>query len=278
MTATAHLVSPDSNVQLKHIPTRIESDITKEDGLARLNLLKTELDAIQEELYAAGQHSVLIVLQGMDTSGKDGTVRAVFGDVSPAGCRVEYFKVPSAEEAAHDFLWRVHNVTPRKGMMAIFNRSHYEDVLVVRVHDMVKQAVWKKRYRLINDFEHLLAENDTIILKFFLHISFDEQENRLLAREEDIQKAWKISPGDWEERKYWDDYQAAYEDALNQCSPKHAPWYIVPADQKWYRNLLIAETVVATLNTYRQGWQKTLELMNKTRLEALADYRAQQQT
>jgi PPK2 family polyphosphate:nucleotide phosphotransferase len=272
----AHLVSPNSRVNLKQFSTRNESDLTKEEGVAKLNQLKLELDTLQEELYAAGQHSAVIVLQGMDTSGKDGAIRAVFGDVSPAGCRVESFKVPSAEEAEHDFLWRVHKVTPRKGMIAVFNRSHYEDVLVVRVHQMVEQAVWKKRYRLINDFEHLLAENDTIILKFFLHISYEEQEKRLIAREEDIQKAWKISPGDWEERKLWGDYQAAYEDALSQCSPKHAPWYIIPSDQKWYRNVLIAETVAETLRGYHKNWQTTLEKMNKTRLEALADYRAQQ--
>jgi PPK2 family polyphosphate:nucleotide phosphotransferase len=273
----ARPVQPGTKVRLKDISPDYAGPLTKEEGEAKLNVLRHELEDYQEIMYAAGQHSLLVIFQGMDTSGKDGAIRGVFGDVNPAGCRVESFKVPTEEERGHDFLWRVHKVTPRRGMTAVFNRSHYEDVLVVRVHDLVPQKVWKKRYDTINQFEAMLADANTIILKFFLHISKDEQEKRLLAREQDVEKAWKLAAADWREREYWDDYQKAYEDVLNRCSTEAAPWYIVPANRKWYRNLVIAETIVNTVRGYKKDWEKTLQVMSQERLAELHAFKAQQQ-
>lgn len=238
-----------------------------------LQNLGKELDELQEFLTAAQHHSLLMVLQGMDTSGKDGTIRHVFSHVNPQGCQVTSFKEPTKEELLHDFLWRVHKVTPAKGMMGIFNRSHYEDVLIARVHNLVPKEVWSRRYKAINDFEHLLTQNGTIILKFFLHISNDEQEKRLLAREQDKDKAWKLSASDWAERKYWNDYQQAYEDAISQCSTNEAPWYIVPANHKWYRNLAIAHTLVHTMRQYKDEWKAQLEARGQHELELLKQMR-----
>ncbi len=202
---------------------------------------------LQEMFYAEHKRSLLIVLQAMDTGGKDGTIEHVCGAMNPQGVIVCPFKVPSAEELAHDFLWRVHKVTPGKGMIAVFNRSHYEDVLVVRVHDLVPKEVWSRRYEQINHFEQLLAANGTVILKFFLHISKAEQKERLLARLETPDKQWKFSVGDLKERALWDQYQNAYEDALNLCTTAEAPWYVVPANKKWYRNYIVARIVRQTL-------------------------------
>lgn len=270
-----HRVRPDSKLNLREVSADAPDGLHKDEAEARLATLKAELDTLQEQLYAAGQHSALVVMQGMDTSGKDGAIRGVFGDVNPAGCRVEPFKAPTPDELAHDFLWRVHKVTPGRGMIAVFNRSHYEDVLIVRVHELAPRSVWHERYELINQFEALLAQHsNTIVMKFFLHITRDEQEKRLLAREEDPQKAWKLSPVDWRERERWDDYQQAYEDAICRCSTVHAPWYVIPANQKWYRNLAIAEIVTATLRQYRADWNKTLERMSQTRMAELREYRA----
>ncbi len=271
----SYRVTPGSKVKLKSISADPVTTLHKEEAEARLSTLKDELDVLQEELYAAGKNSVLIIIQGMDTSGKDGTIRHVFGDVNPQGCRVESFKVPTPEELAHDFLWRVHKVTPPRGMITVFNRSQYEDVLVVRVHDLVPRKIWQARYEMINAFENLLVCQDTIVIKFFLHISKDEQEKRLLAREQDVNKAWKLSPGDWRERQYWDDYQSAYSDALEKCSTENAPWYVIPANKKWYRNLAIAETVVAALSEYRDSWREVLEKMSQARLAELHAYRSE---
>jgi PPK2 family polyphosphate:nucleotide phosphotransferase len=210
----------------------------------------------------------------MDTSGKDGAIRSVLDAVDPQGCRVESFKVPTAEELAHDFMWRVHAVTPRKGMIGVFNRSHYEDVLVVRVHELVPEKVWRARYDHINHFERLLADSDTLILKFFLHISKKEQEQRLLEREQDVTKAWKLSAGDWRERERWDEYQRAYEDAIERCSTDAAPWYVVPANRKWFRNLAIAEVLVDTLEHYQDDWRAALKKLSEERLAELAAFRA----
>ncbi len=237
--------------------------------------LNNELCDLQEILAAAQKQSLLIILQGMDTSGKDGTIRHVFSGVNPQGCEVHAFKQPTPEELAHDFLWRIHKVTPAKGMMGIFNRSHYEDVLVARVHNLVPEAVWSRRYKEINAFEKLLANSGTIVLKFFLHISYDEQERRLLAREQDKDKAWKLSASDWAERKYWNDYQDAYEDALSKCSTDEAPWYIVPANHKWYRNLAIAHTLVHTMDQYKDDWKQQLEMRGKEELEQLRHVKGQ---
>jgi len=241
---------------------------------AALQKLSDELNELQELMSAAGHHSLLVILQGMDTSGKDGTIRHVLSHVNPQGCSVISFKEPTQEELAHDFLWRIHKAVPSKGVMGIFNRSHYEDVLIVRVHNLVPESVWSRRYKEINHFEHLLARNSTIILKFFLHVSAEEQERRLLAREQDKDKAWKLSASDWSERKYWQDYQQAYEDALTNCSTKEAPWYIVPADHKWYRNLAVAHTIVHTMRPYEKEWKTDLEIRGQKELELIKKMRA----
>jgi len=246
----------------------------KDKSVAELDALGAELTALQEWLYAAQTHSVLIVLQGLDTSGKDGTISHVMAQVNPQGCAVASFKVPTPEEAAHDFLWRVHKQTPGKGDITIFNRSHYEDVLVTRVHKLVTDEVVKQRYGIINQFEQMLADDHTIILKFFLHITKDEQEKRLLARESDPEKAWKLSTADWHERTFWDDYTTAYNDALGATATKNAPWYVVPADHKWFRNLAIAETLVTTLRPYKSDWQAALKTLGEQRKAELAQMRA----
>jgi PPK2 family polyphosphate:nucleotide phosphotransferase len=217
---------------------------------------------------------VLIVLQGLDTSGKDGTIRNVFRDVDPVGCRVASFKVPTQIELAHDFLWRVHRETPGRGELVVFNRSHYEDVLVVRVHELVPEAVWRERYDHINAFERLLADSGTIVAKFYLHISKEEQESRLLDRERDVEKAWKLSAADWVERRSWDRYIAAYEDAIARCATAEAPWYVVPADRKWFRNLAVAESIVELLRPHKAAWLKALEARGEAELKAIREARA----
>jgi PPK2 family polyphosphate:nucleotide phosphotransferase len=271
-------VDEGAHVKLKdYDPAYIEPHLDQVAAGKELDKLSAELSQLQESMYAAHYHSLLIVLQGMDTSGKDGTVRHVMSHVNPQGCSVSSFKVPTDEELAHDFLWRIHKVTPAKGELGIFNRSHYEDVLVVRVHNLVPEEVWGRRYKEINHFEKLLTHNDTLILKFFLHISQDEQTQRLLAREQDKDKAWKISASDFAERKYWDDYQKAYEDVLNECSTDEAPWYIVPANHKWYRNLAIARTIVRTMRKYQDVWEAQLQERGKKELALLQQMRAKKQ-
>jgi PPK2 family polyphosphate:nucleotide phosphotransferase len=205
----------------------------------------------------------------MDTSGKDGTIKHVMSAINPIGCHVWSFKVPTSEELAHDFLWRIHRRTPARGMMAIFNRSHYEDVLVARVHKLVPRGVWQTRYDEINAFEQTLTNSGVILLKFFLYVSKDEQKQRLLAREQDSTKAWKLSVGDWQERAYWDDYTAAYEDTLARCGTSWAPWHIVPADSKSYRNYIVARTIAERLEPYEHRWERTLTDMGKERRQEL---------
>ena len=268
-------VKPGTPVDLAQIETRQAGGLTKDEGAERLKALTAELADLQELLYAAGDRALLVLLQGMDTSGKDGTVRDVFADVSPIGMQVVGFKAPTAEELAHDFLWRVHQKVPARGMIAVFNRSHYEDVLVVRVHELVPEAVWRPRYEQINNFESLLVENNTIVVKFFLHISKEEQEERLHAREEEVTKAWKLAAGDWEERAYWDDYQEAYAEALSRCSTAAAQWNIVPADQKWFRNIVVAETLVETLRPFRDEWLSDLEERGKEELAKIKALRGE---
>lgn len=231
-------------------------DGDKDEGKEKLLELNEELEALQELLYAQNKHKVLVVLQGMDTGGKDGTIRHVFEGVNPAGVRVASFKVPTAEELAHDYLWRVHKQTPKNGEMVIFNRSHYEDVLVVRVHSLVDEKVWSKRYDQINEFEKHLVENGTLILKFFLLIDKDEQKERLQARLDDPTKQWKFSLGDLEERKLWPVYLKAYEDMLEKTSTEYAPWYVVPANKKWYRNLVVANLIVDALKGLKMSYPK----------------------
>jgi len=260
-------VEEGSNVKLKdYDPDYIDEHTDPAIAKAELDLLGAELGGLQELLAAAQHHSLLVVLQGMDASGKADTIFQVLSQVNPQGCEVLAFKGPTLRELAHDFLWRVHRGAPGRGVIGIFNRSHYEDVLIVRVHNLVPEKAWSQYYEAINDFEELLSQNDTIIVKFFLHISNEEQERRLLARQKDKTDAWKLSAADWAERTYWDDYQAAYEDALSKCSTDEAPWYIVPANQKWSRNLLVARTLVDTLRPYKDQWLDKLVVRGKQEL------------
>ncbi|MBI1294831.1 polyphosphate kinase 2 family protein [bacterium] len=241
-------VAPGTQVDLSQWSTDDTPEAeSKDEGKERFSVMNNRLEALQEVLYAQGKHKILIVLQAMDTGGKDGAIRHVFDGVNPQGVKVASFKVPTPLERAHDYLWRVHARTPAQGEIVIFNRSHYEDVLVVRVHNLVPEDVWSRRYEQINAFEKLLADEGTTILKFYLHISKEEQKERLQARLDDPSKHWKFSPGDLAERKFWPDYMAAYEAVLSRTSTDWAPWYIVPADRKWYRNLVISEVLVQTL-------------------------------
>lgn len=228
-----------------------EFDGDKSAGKVALEKLNKELEPLQELLYAEQKHKVLVILQGMDTSGKDGVIRHVFEGVNPQGVWVASFKAPTPIELAHDYLWRVHQQTPGHGEMVIFNRSHYEDILIVRVHGLVSKSVWSKRYRQINEFERMLAEEGTLILKFYLHIDLDEQKQRLQARLDDPKKQWKFNVGDLKERKLWDEYTQAYEEALTRTNTSWAPWVIVPANRKWYRNLVICTILVKALQSLK---------------------------
>ncbi len=242
-------VKPDTKTDLSKWDPNETGDFKdgKEAGLAEIERLTARLGELQELLYAEGKHKILVVIQAMDTGGKDGVIRRVFSGINPQGVRVAGFKVPTPEELAHDYLWRVHKVVPGKGELVIFNRSHYEDVLVVRVHEIVPSEVWGQRYEQINDFERLLVENGTTILKFYLHIDLDEQKERLQARLDDPTKHWKFRLGDLEERKRWPAYMQAYEAVFKKTSTARAPWYIVPANRKWYRDLVISSILVETL-------------------------------
>ena len=238
-------VQPGSKVKLRDIdPDFTAKHDDKDSAQEHLAKYAEKLRQLQYLLYAEGRHSLLICLQAMDAAGKDGTINHVLGNMNPQGTRVSGFKTPSREEAAHDFLWRIHPRTPGKGEVAIFNRSHYEDVLVVRVHNLVPESVWSKRYDVINEFEKGLAAAGTRILKFFLHISADEQLRRFKQRLDDPARHWKITENDYAERKLWPDYTKAYEDALSATSTKHAPWFVIPANHKWFRNLAVAKMVV----------------------------------
>ena len=263
-------------VRLDKIPTDPPAGISKQAARKRFAALGTELFELQDGMWGAKVNSVMVVLQGRDSAGKDGAIKHVAGCLNPRGVSVVSFGVPTEEERAHDFLWRVHRHAPRLGEFAIFNRSHYEDVLVVRVHELVPRSLWKERYDHIADFEELLTEHGTIVLKYFLHISKQEQKKRLLERESDPKAAWKLNANDWKEREYWDEYTEAYEDAISKTAAPHAPWTIVPADAKWYRNLVIAESVVEALRGRRANWKKTLDEMARKRRAELAGYRAQQ--
>ncbi len=221
--------------------------------------LATEINALQDILHAEGKRKVLLVLQGMDTSGKDGTVRHVFSECDPLGIRVASFKAPTSEELAHDYLWRVHQQVPKKGELVIFNRSHYEDVLIVKVHDWIDAAECERRFQQINDFEHLLTETDTVIIKCFLHISKEEQKERFEERLSDPTKSWKFNPSDLEERALWSKYMTAYENALKATSTEHAPWYVIPADSKTNRNLLISKILLSALQDMQLQYPPTPE-------------------
>jgi PPK2 family polyphosphate:nucleotide phosphotransferase len=241
-------VEPGTRLRLADVdPDESERYRRKRDVAEELDRQRARIAGLQARLYAEHGRSLLIVLQAMDTGGKDGTIKGVFRGVNPQGCQVASFKAPSDEELDHDFLWRVHNRTPAKGMIQIFNRSHYEDVLIARVKQLVPEAVWQRRYQIINQFEQALTAEGTTVLKFMLHISKDEQKRRLESRLADPDKRWKFMLGDLKERALWDDYQRAYEDAVNQCSTPYCPWYVVPANKKWYRNLVVARTIADTL-------------------------------
>jgi len=252
------MVPPDKKIELAKFDPADTLDY-ENDHKTEAKLEKTikRLDELQNLLYAERKRALLVVLQGMDAAGKDGTIRHVMSGVNPQGCSVTSFKVPNSEELAHDFLWRIHKAVPEKGMIGIFNRSQYEDVLVVRVHNLVPKEVWKARYDEINRFERNLGENDVKILKFFLHISREEQQKRFRERLNDPHKKWKFSKADAAERKRWDDYITAYEAVLSRCSTEYAPWFIIPSDHKWFRNLAISRIIVETLEEFDMHYPKS---------------------
>ncbi len=240
--------SPGDRFQLDRIdPRQVDGDWDKRSARERIEQNTERTRDLAYRLYAENKHSVLLVLQGMDTAGKDGTIRTVLTGINPQSCQIVPFKQPSHEELDHDFLWRVHNAVPRRGNIGIFNRSHYEDVLIVRVHNLVAENEWKTRYDRINEFEELLTNGGVKIVKCFLHISNEEQRERLQARLDDPDKRWKFSKGDLAERKLWPAYQQAYADALTKCNTEHAPWHVIPSDRKWYRNLVVSELLRDTL-------------------------------
>ena len=269
----AWTVEPGSKVDLDDFDPDHHDGLDKSDGKDRLAEIAKEIEDLQELMFAVRSTGLLVVFQARDTGGKDGAINRVLEYTNVQSVAVTGFKVPTAEEAAHDFLWRIHAHAPAKGAISLFNRSHYEDVIAVRVHDLVPKAVWKPRYDAINAFERLLTHADTIVLKFYLHISKDEQKERLLAREADPTKAWKLNAGDWKERELWDETTEAYEDALSRCSTEWAPWRIVPADHKWFRDLAIAEAIRDALKPYRKLWEEDLAKIGARAEAELTEYR-----
>jgi len=257
-------IAPGGTVDLKRRAADKTFGLSKEKCAKGNDDRVARLSALHDLLYAENKRALLIVLQGMDTSGKDGTIRHVMSGVNPQGCVVSQFKEPGRVELAHDYLWRVHAAVPPKGTVGIFNRSHYEDVLIARVHGLVPKSVWRARYGQINAFEKLLSENGVHILKFFLHVSSAEQARRFEERLADPRKNWKASAADFHEREFWDDYQRAYEDALEKCSTAHAPWYVIPADHKWFRNYAVGEIVIRELERFGMAFPK----IDKAALEA----------
>lgn len=248
MDLAPYRVRPGQTVDLADWKTDTDGGFDRSDAKDRTDELNDRIESLQELLYAEGKHKVLVVIQATDTGGKDGTIRHVFDKVNPQGVKVASFKKPTEKELGHDYLWRVHRHTPGTGELTIFNRSHYEDVLVVRVHDLVPPERWERRYDHINDFERLLADEGTTIVKLFLHISKEEQRERLQDRIDRADKNWKFDSGDLREREHWDDYQEAFRVMLERTSTEHAPWYVIPADRKWFRNLLVSEIITATLD------------------------------
>ena len=255
-------VKPGVSVRLDKIDAAF-NDKHEDQASALIEIEKYthRLRELQYQLYAENKQSLLIILQAMDAGGKDGTINHVLGSMNPQGARVYGFKVPSVEEASHDFLWRIHQAAPPRGQVAIFNRSHYEDVLISRVHKLVPKKVWSKRFQLINDFERNLIDSGTRILKFYLHISEDEQLRRFKQRIDDPARHWKISESDYTEREHWNDYTKAFEDALSKCSTEFAPWFIIPANHKWFRNLAVSQIVVETLESLKMEFpQPTVDI------------------
>ncbi len=250
------MVRPGKKTDLDSIDPAETFGFKKEEAAAIVAANRARLCELQNVLYADRRFALLIVLQALDAGGKDGTIRHVMSGMNPQGCEVTSFKVPSVEESEHDYLWRIHRAVPRRGMIGIFNRSHYEEVLVVRVHNLVEKKVWKTRYEQINEFERLLTENNIHILKFYLHTSKDEQRERFIQRLQDPMAHWKVSLADYKERDYWDEYRVAYHDALNKCSTKHAPWYVIPADRKWFRNAAVSQIIVDELESLKLRYPK----------------------
>ena len=238
------------------------------DGTLEKNIQR--LFDLQTLLAASDKYAVLVVLQAMDAGGKDGTIRHVMTGLNPQMCRVTSFKVPTQEEQQHDFLWRIHKAMPRRGEIGIFNRSHYEDVLVARVHKLVSKPVWSERFEQINRFEKIMEQNNVVIFKFFLHISREEQAQRLEARLDDPHKNWKISDADFKERNYWDEYTAAYEDALSECSTRHAPWYVIPSNKKWFRNLAVSQILVDAMTSWKMKYPPPVVDLSKLRRQLRA--------
>jgi PPK2 family polyphosphate:nucleotide phosphotransferase len=273
--ALARRLDGSGRIHLDDVDPADTQGLEKEDGLKRADKLGEELSELENLLTYAGTHALLVVLQGRDASGKNGTIRKILEFSNIQQSYVQPFKVPTEEERAHDFLWRVHKAVPARGHMVLFNRSHYEDVLAARVHKIVPEAVWKGRYAHINAFEKLLVDAHVILLKFYLHISAGEQYDRLRAREKDPRTAWKLNPEDWREVPLWDDFTQAYEDMLARCATPDAPWYLVPADKKWFRNLAVMERLVLALRPYRKVWLENLKELGKSRMKEIRGLRAQ---
>lgn len=268
MTPSPHLATPGKKIRLSKIDPDDTGDYKDKDhAQPDIDDNLQKLDKLQELLYADARRAVLVVIQAMDAGGKDGAIEHVFSGVNPQGCNVTSFKVPSHVELAHDFLWRYHLAVPPKGMIGIFNRSHYESVLVERVKDIVPKKVWSKRYAHLRAFEEMLYDENVTVVKFYLHISRDEQKDRLQARLEDPKKNWKFNPGDLAERKRWDDYMEAFEDAINETSTKYAPWYVIPANKKWYRNYAIGDILVRTLKGLPLQYPEPAEGLDKIKIE-----------
>ena len=247
-------VRPDTRIRLEDLDPGDTQGLDKQAAIDQTATQLERLTELQDRLWAEATRAVLVVLQGIDAAGKDGTIKKVMEAFNPQGCPVTSFKVPSTEELAHDYLWRVHRRVPRKGEIGVFNRSHYEDVLVVRVHDLVPKAVWSKRYDQINDWERMLTDSGTTIVKFFLTIDRDEQRKRFQARYDDPTRRWKFSMGDLEERKLWDEYQAAFDDVLSKTSTSWAPWYVIPANHKWFRNLAVSTILADTIESLKPAY------------------------
>ena len=260
------LVKPHTKVRLKDFETSAHAHFNEQTAAVSLQKHQTQLAKLQEVLYADQKHSVLIVLQGMDTAGKDGAISHIFSGINPQGCEVSSFKVPTPLEARHDFLWRCHSKVPAGGMIGIFNRSHYEQVLSPVVHDVIGAKQARRDLDEINDFEQMLDENGTLVLKFFLHISAEEQTKRLQARLDDPDKHWKFSDADLKERKFWPQYQDAYETILSHTSSKHAPWFVIPSDHKWFRSLAISAILVEAMGTLKLAYPKPTVDVSKIKL------------
>ncbi len=261
------LVPPDSNYKLQDVDPEATHGVNKHEAEKQLAKNLERLSVLQYLLYAESQRAFLVVLQGIDAGGKDGTIRHVMTGLNPQGVEVTAFKVPEGEETRHDYLWRIHKAIPERGKIGIFNRSHYEDVLVVRVHDIVPKSVWQKRYRHINDFEHMLADNGVTIVKFLLYISKEEQAKRFRERLDDKTKNWKFNMGDVKEREYWDQYIDAYQAVLRKCSTAEAPWYVVPSNRKWFRNLAVSEVLVDTLESMKLSYPKATADLSQIHFE-----------